>query len=169
MKKLQCLQCFLLTIIIAGVAFLAPAQQNGGNGITDRFFPALGRLLTDDQRQSLRDLMAAQRDQLQPLEKEIRTSRQALLTQITSGQFDENLVRQYAGQSAKAESELTVIFAKALSQMQPPLSAQQIRQLKNFQPGRFQDFDQGGGEEPQPHLKLPPPLPRDTNDLPMVQ
>jgi Spy/CpxP family protein refolding chaperone len=166
MKKLH---CFLLTIAITGVAVLASAQQNGGNGITDRFFPTLGRLLTDDQRQSLRDLMQSRRDQLQPLEKEMRTSRQALLSQITSGPFDENLVRQYAEQSARAESELTVIFAKALSQMQPPLSAQQIRQLRNFQPGRFQDFDQGGGDEPQSHLKLPPPLPRDTNDLPMVQ
>jgi Spy/CpxP family protein refolding chaperone len=166
MKKLR---CFLLSIAIAGLTTFASAQQNGGNGITDRFFPALGRLLTDDQRQSLRDLMVSQRDQLQPLEREMRTSRQALLTQITSGQFDENLVRQYAEQSAKAESELTVIFARALSQMQPPLTAQQIRQLRNFQPGRFQDFDQAGGDEPQSHLKLPPPLPRDTNDLPVVQ
>jgi Spy/CpxP family protein refolding chaperone len=166
MKKLR---CFLLTLALVGAASLAPAQQNGGNGITDRFFPALGRLLTDDQRQSLRDLMVSQRDQLQPLERQIRTSRQALLNQITSGQFDENQARQYAEQSAKAESELTLIFAKALSQMQPPLTAQQIRQLKNFQPGRLQDFDQGGGDEPQSHMKLPPPLPRDTNDLPVVQ
>jgi Spy/CpxP family protein refolding chaperone len=165
MKKLRCL---LLTIALVGVVIIAPAQQNGGNGITDRFFPALSRLLTDDQRQSLRDLMTAQRDQLQPLERQIRMSRQAVLNQITSGQFDENQVRQYAEQSAKAESELTVIFAKALSQMQPPLTAQQIRQLRNFQPGRSQDFDQAGGDEPQPHLKLPPPLPHDTNDLPVV-
>lgn len=167
MKKFQ---CFLFTIAMAGVTVLAPAQQNGvNNGITDRFFPALGRLLTDDQRQSLRDLMLSQRDQLQPLEREMRTSRQAMLNEITSGQFDENLVRQYAEQSAKAESELTVIFAKALSQMQPPLSAQQIRQLRNFQPGRFQDFSDQAGDEPQSHMKLPPPLPRDTNDLPVVQ
>ena len=154
---------------IVGLATLAQAQQNGGNGITDRFFPALSRLLTDDQRQSLRSLIQSQREQLQPLEKEMRASRQALLNQITSGQFDENLARQYAEQSAKAESELTLIFAKALSKMQPSLTAQQIKQLKSFQPGRFQDFDQGGGDAPQPIMKLPPPLPRDTNDLPVVQ
>lgn len=166
MKKLH---CFLLSIIVAGLATVASAQQNGANGITDRFFPALGRLLTDDQHQSLRSLLQSQRGQLQPLEREMRTSRQALLNQITSGQFDENLARQYADQSAKAESELAVIFARALSQMQPPLSAQQIKQLKNFQPGRFQDFDEGGGDAPPSHMKLPPPLPRDTNDLPVVQ
>jgi Spy/CpxP family protein refolding chaperone len=167
MKRLR---CFLLGLVLVGVSILASAQQNGGNGITDRFFPALGRLLTDDQRQSLRGLMQSQRNQLQPLERELRTSRQALLTEVTSGQFNEGLVRQYAEQSAKAESELTIIFAKALSQMQPPLTAPQIKQLRNFQPGRYQDFsDQAGGEEPPPHLKLPPPLPRDTNDLPVVQ
>jgi uncharacterized membrane protein len=166
MKKIK---SFLLSIIIAGLGTVATAQQNAANGVADRLFPALGRLLTDDQRQSLRDILQTDRAQLQPLEKEMRTSRQALLNQITSGQFDENLVRQYADQSAKAETELTVIFAKALSQMQPPLTEQQIRQLRNLQQGRYQDFAGGSGPTPQSHLKLPPPLPRDTNDLPVVQ
>jgi hypothetical protein len=52
--------------------------------------------------------------------------------------------------------------------MQPPLSAAQAKQLKNFQPGRFQDFPDAPGAEPQSRMKLPPPLPRDTNDLPVV-
>ena len=51
--------------------------------------------------------------------------------------FDENLARQYAGQSAGAEAQLTVIFARALAQMQPPLSHDQLSQLKTFQSGRF--------------------------------
>ena len=167
MKKIQCL---LVSIAIAALSVVAFAQQNQPNGIGDRFFPALGRTLTDEQRQSLRDIMMAQRDQLRPLEQQLRSSRQALLNQIAGGKFDENAVRQYAAQSAQAESELTVMFAKALSQMQPPLSAQQIKQVANFQPPPFRNIpDDVGGLPPSPHLKMPPPLPRDTNDLPVVQ
>ncbi len=166
MKKLQCFLFFVIT----GLVTMASAQQspfNGANG--DRFFPALGRVLTDDQRESLRQIIQAQRDQMRPLEQQLRTARQNMLNQITGGQFDEKLVREYAEQSAKAETELTVMFAKDLSQMQPPLSAPQIKQLKNFQPGRFQDFPDAPGPAPESHMKLPPPLPRDTNDLPMIQ
>jgi Spy/CpxP family protein refolding chaperone len=155
------------------LAIAASAQQgpfNPANATGDRFFPALGRVLTDDQRQSLRQIVLAQREQMQPLEQQVRAARQNMLSQITAGgQFDENLVRQYAEQSAKAETELTVMFAKDLSQMQPPLSAAQVRQLRSFQPGRFQDLPDAPGVEPQSRMKLPPPLPRDTNDLPVVQ
>jgi Spy/CpxP family protein refolding chaperone len=167
---MKTLHSFLFSILLAGVAATASAQQNGQGAIGERFFPAIGRVLTDDQRDSLRQIILTERAQLQPLEKELRTSRQALIDQIGSGSFDEATVRQYAEQSAKAEAELTVMFAKALSQVQPPLSAGQIQQLKNFQPGRLQDIPDGGSSAtPQSHLKLPPSLPRDTNDLPMVQ
>lgn len=165
MKKLQCL---LLSAAIIGLAATVSAQQ-GPNGIGDRFFPALGRILTQDQRDSLRHMIIAQRARFIPLEQQLRSSRQALLGQIAGGKFDENAARQYAEQSARAEAELTVMFAKMLSQMQPPLSPVQVRQLQNFQPGRFADFADGGGGPPESHLKLPPALPRDTNDLPVVQ
>ena len=165
MKKLQ---CFLLSIAITGFSATVSAQQ-GPNAIGDRFFPALGRVLTQDQRDSLRGMVVAQRAQFRPLEQQLRSSRQALLGEIAGGKFDENMARQYAEQSARAEAELTVMFARMLSQLQPPLSQSQISQLENFQPGRFADFADGAGAAPESHLKLPPPLPRDTNDLPVVQ
>lgn len=162
-------RCFLLSIFLAGITAAASAQQNGGAGMGERFFPAIGRVLTDDQRQSLRQIIIAERAQLQPLEKELRSSRQAILGQIGSGTFDENAARQEAAQYARAEAGLTVLFAKALSQMEPPLSTNQIQQLQNFQGARFQEAPDDPAATPPSHLKLPPPLPRDTNDLPMVQ
>jgi Spy/CpxP family protein refolding chaperone len=166
MKKLFCL---LLLVALAGPARVASAQQDPASGLANRLFPAIGRVLTDDQRESLRQIMVSERAQLLPLEQRMRTSRQALINQIVGGDFNEDLVRQYADQSAQAETELTVIFAKAFSQMQPPLSAQQISQLKNFQPARSQGYSAQGGPAPASHMKLPPALPRDTNDLPVVQ
>lgn len=166
MKKLQ---CFLLCIAVAILAANGSAQQNRPMGLETRFFPMLGRLLTDDQRLSLLRNMDSQRDQIQPLQEKIRSSRAALLNQIVSGKFDENLVRQYAAQSAGAEAQLTVIFARALANMQPRLSAEQLAQLRTSQSGRFFGFrDEAETPAPEVHLKLPPSLPTDTNGLPIV-
>jgi Spy/CpxP family protein refolding chaperone len=170
MKKLRCF-LFLMTIITL-VATTAPAQQSQGYGMGDRVFPLLSHLLTAAQRQSLQQIMESQRGQIRPLEEKIRASRQALLDQITAGKFNESLVNQYAAQSAKAEADLTVIFARALSQMKPPFSAQQVAQLKSFQPDRRQAFrgdkEPAAAAAPEVHMKLPPPLPSDTNGLPVM-
>ena len=63
-----------------------------------------------------------------------------------------------------------VIYARALSQMQPPLSPSQLQQLQNFQPGQLrQQAIPKTNAAPEKHLDLPPPLPRDSNDLPVVK
>jgi Spy/CpxP family protein refolding chaperone len=163
------LRCFLLCIVVITLAVKCSAQQNRPMGLETRFFPMLGRLLTDEQRLSLLRNMDSQRDQIQPLQEKIRSSRAALLNQIVSGKFDENLARQYAAQSAGAEAQLTVIFARALAHMQPPISAEQLAQLKASQSGRFFGFrDEAETPAPEVHLKLPPSLPSDTNGLPIV-
>lgn len=162
------LRYFLLLILVA-ISAKSFGQPSHAMGLEARFFPTLGPVLTDDQRLSLLRNMDSQRDQIQPLRERIRSSRAALLNQIISGKFDEKLARQYAAQSAGAEAQLTVIFIRALSQMQPPLSARQLAQLKTFQPGRFTGFrDEAEAPAPEVHLKLPPALPTDTNGLPMV-
>jgi Spy/CpxP family protein refolding chaperone len=166
---MKILQSLLICIVVTTLTASVSAQQNRAMGLENRFFPALGRLLTDEQRLSLVRNMDLQRDQIQPLQEKIRSARAALLNQIVSGKFDEKLARQYAGQSAGAEAQLTVIFARALAQMQPPLSAEQVAQLKTFQSGRFVGFrDEAETPAPEVHLKVPPPLPTDTNGLPVM-
>ena len=99
----------------------------------------------------------------------MRATRKVLLEEIAGGKFDETSARQSAEESAKAEADLTVIFAKALSQLQPPLSAQQIAQMKNFQRGQYQSqFAAQTEVEPPPKMDLVPALPRDSNDLPVI-
>lgn len=166
---MKILQSLLVGVVVTIFAARVSAQSNRAMGMETRFFPALGRLLTDEQRMSLMRNMDLQRDQIQPLQEKIRSSRAALLNQIVSGKFDENLARQYAAQSAGAEAQLTVIFARALAQMQPRLSPEQLAQLKTFQSGRFVGFrDEAETPAPEVHLKLPPSLPTDTNGLPIV-
>jgi Spy/CpxP family protein refolding chaperone len=156
------------TLATAGFAQNEAARQNAG----DRFFPGLARVLTDAQRDSLRTVLSSQLSQIQPLERQLRSSRQAILSEITSGNFNEANARQNAQASANAEAELTVIYARALSQMSPPLSAEQVQQIKSFQPGQFQRGGDGAPEgastPPASHLPLPPDLPRDSNGLPVT-
>jgi Spy/CpxP family protein refolding chaperone len=176
MKTLNVIACF--AAIAINFAHCAPSaqaqtpgqrQQNFDGG--DRFFPALNRVLTDGQRQSFRVALEAQADKIRPLEEKMRASRKVLLDEIAGGNFDGAAARQSAEASASAEADLTLIFAKALSQMQPRLSAPQLEQMKNFQPGQGQPQPQSPPQtevEPRPIMALPPVLPRDTNDLPVV-
>ena len=171
MKQAKILVSISVAVFCAAIA---PAQNQPQRpqafAAGGRFFPALNRVLTDEQRQSLRAALEPQRDKMPLLEEKVRASRRALLDAAVSGKFDENLVRQSAEASAGAEAELTMIYVRALSQMRPPLSAQQIQQLKDFQPGQFQaQSGPPAASAPEKHLELPPPLPRDTNDLPVVK
>jgi len=179
MKTLKSIFC-LAALLLAFANFAPPAQaqtagqHQQGFGAGDRFFPALNRVLTDEQRQSFRAAIGLQSEKIQSLEETMRESRKMMLDEIAGGKFDESAARQDAEESAKAEAEITVIFAKALSQMQPSLSARQIEQMKNFQPGQNQQQPQTEVEPlpkmigPRPEMNLPPPLPRDSNDLPIV-
>src|SRR5215472_756517 len=97
----------LLSLIIIGLAVSASAQ-NQGYGMGERAFPLINRILTDDQRQSLQQMIVSQREQIRPLEEKMRSSREALLNQITSGNFDEKLANQYADETARAEADLLV-------------------------------------------------------------
>jgi len=173
MKTLKFIFGFVgLSVALANFVSPAQAQALGqrqqGFGAGDRFFPALSRVLTEEQRKSFRDAIELQSEKIQPLEEQMRASRKALLDEIAGGQFDETAARQNADASAKAEAELTVIFAKALSQIQPPLSAQQIEQMKNFQPGQQTASAPQAEVAPRPKMDFPPPLPRDSDDLPVV-
>ncbi|MGO8765148.1 MAG: Spy/CpxP family protein refolding chaperone [Limisphaerales bacterium] len=163
MKKII-LCVLLLGWVVTMPAQNQPSRQNAG----DRYFPEIGRLLTDEQRASLQTALGPQLGQIQSLAKQMRASRQALLDEITSGKFDEATARQNAKASAEAEGELTVIYAKALSEIQPPLSAEQIRQIRSIQPRQLPRGTSTPPAAPEVHLPLPPSLPRDSNGLPIM-
>ncbi|HWX21377.1 MAG TPA: Spy/CpxP family protein refolding chaperone [Candidatus Binatia bacterium] len=127
-----------------------------------QFAPGLGRLLgvlTDEQRASLREAMENQRADTRTLEEKLRGSRQEVFAAALVEKFDEAVVRQKALALARFEAEMTVLRAKALSQMRPPLSPEQLEKIK--QPG----LPNTGDAQPQPRRRRPE-LPRDENGLP---
>ena len=129
-----------------------------------RFAFDLERVLTDEQRASFRDAMEKQRDKTRDLEEKLRDARKDLFQASIAEKFDEDAIRKKALEVGKLEAEQTVLRAKAMSQMKPALSSEQLEKLKNpppFEPGEFRrdmrNEQREGGR---------PRGPRDENDLP---
>ena len=117
-----------------------------------RFQPGPGaavmeRVLNEDQRESMRSIMTSQREEMRGIQEKMRAARKELLKASLSEKFDEDLVRAKALAVAKLEAELTVLRAKAISQVQPPLSDEQIEQIMNPPLDRMQ---QPGAGDPRP-------------------
>jgi Spy/CpxP family protein refolding chaperone len=92
-------------------------------------------VLTDQQRAFYFAAMKNERARLAELQSKLAAARQEVLVTSVTGKFDENLVRQKALVSARIEAEMAVVRAKVFSQVQPPLTPEQIEKIKTGQPG----------------------------------
>ncbi|HEX5220231.1 MAG TPA: Spy/CpxP family protein refolding chaperone [Verrucomicrobiae bacterium] len=130
------------------------AQRAQPNPPEGRFQPGPGlalmeRVLTDDQRESMRSIMASQREAMRDIQDKMREARKELLKASLADKFDEEDVRAKALAVAKLEAEITVLRAKALSQVQPPLSDEQVEQIMSAPQERMQPGEPRRGERPQ--------------------
>jgi uncharacterized membrane protein len=148
------------------------SSPQGGPGIFLAGLGPVGNVLTDEQRASFRQAMEAQREKMRDVETKLRVARRELLQAGLDGKFDETAVREQAMAVASLEAELSVIRAKAISQLQPPLSAEQIEKVKSGLSATVFRTGPRAGE------RLPPnagrrrdltPTNRDENDLPPKQ
>ena len=100
-----------------------------------RALPLLLGVLTGEQRKSLRAAMESQRDQMRSLEGKIHAARQDRMKASLAEKFDEDTVRAKALEVGKLDAELSVLRARAMSKVQPPLSAEQIERISSPPPG----------------------------------
>ena len=108
-----------------------PAPAPGGQGFFMAGLGPVGNVFTDEQRVSFRQAMEAQREKMRDTETKLRDARIKLLEAGLAGKFDEAAVRQQALAVAALEAEASVIRARALSQLQPPLSPEQLEKIKS--------------------------------------
>jgi hypothetical protein len=107
--------------------------QTGFGRFAEGFGPLAG-ILNEEQRASFVQGMQQQGEKLRTLERQIRDARKDLLIIGVDSKFDENAARKQALVVANLEAEIAVLRIKALSQVQPPLSPDQIAQIKNAAP-----------------------------------
>ena len=96
---------------------------------------------------------------MRDLEEKLREARKEIFEAGLKEKFDEAAVRQKAMATAKLDAEMTVLRAKAFSQMRPALSAEQIEKLKNLPA-------QGAGEGQGERTRRRPDVQRDEHGLP---
>ncbi len=144
----------------------APPRGQFGLATAGRFSPAFERallsVLTDEQRASMRQAMEADRGKIRDLELKIRDARKELFELGLREKFDEVTVREKANAAAKLDTEMTVLRVKAISQIRPPLSAEQIEKVKNSARAQM-----GERQEEAPRRRRD--IPRDENELPLKE
>jgi Spy/CpxP family protein refolding chaperone len=191
MKTQSPIRCFasnilgcLATVLLLNSGRLAQAQPNPDAPAHPRpligeprrgDLPQLGlqpgpglveRVLNQEQRESMRDVLASQRAATRGILEKMRVARRELLKASLAESFDEDAVQAKAMAVAKLEADLAVLRAKALSQIQPPLSDEQIEKVLNPPPT---DRMPPGMNRPRPGARpgnLPPHGPGDDNGRP---
>jgi Spy/CpxP family protein refolding chaperone len=108
----------------------------------------------------MRETMASDREKIRELEQKIRESRKELFELGLREKFDEAAVREKANETAKLDTEMTVLRVKAISKIRPPLTAEQIEKIKSTA-----SPDMGDGQPEPPRRRHD--IPRDENGLPL--
>jgi Spy/CpxP family protein refolding chaperone len=142
----------------------SPRRQSGVRAGA-RFSAGFERVLsvlTEEQRASMREAMAADREKIRELEQKIRDSRKELFELGLREKFDEAAVREKAAAVAKLDAEMAVLRVKAISKIRPPLTAEQIEKIKNFTGPETSDRQPG---PPRRHHDIP----HDENGLPLKE
>jgi Spy/CpxP family protein refolding chaperone len=163
------MKALISRLLIFGIASVAPLALNAQESNAPAHRPpqkgiqsvpsqqiagfALGGpvgVLTDQQRASYLAAMKNEHARLAELQAQVLAARQDMLVASVTGKFDENVIREKAMAAARLEAEMAVIRAKVFSQVQPPLSPEQIEKIKAGQPGRIRPMGQQF-ERPAPH------------------
>jgi Spy/CpxP family protein refolding chaperone len=143
----------------------ASPRRQFGPGLAGRFSPGFERVLsvlTEEQRASMREAMAGDREKVRELEQKIRESRKELFELGLREKFDEAAVREKAAAVAKLDAEMMVLRVKAISKVRPPLTHEQIEKIRNSSGPEM------GERQPEPPRRRHD-IPRDENGLPLKE
>jgi Spy/CpxP family protein refolding chaperone len=99
-------------------------------------------VLTDQQRASYEMALGKERGVMMDLQAKLRAARQDFTDASMDQKFDERALREKAVAAARIEAEMAVLRAKAMSEVQPPLTPEQIQKIKTGQPGPIRPMRQ---------------------------
>jgi len=111
-----------------------PNVQPGRPGAMRPQVGFIEQALTEDQRQSMRESMQVQREKLRELQEKILAARKDLMTTALTMDFKEEAIKAKALEIAKMEAEVNLIRLKALAEVQPPLTEDQVEKMINPPP-----------------------------------
>ena len=133
----------LLSGILAGANVQAQVGPRQGRGAMHqgRLFENLN--LNDNQKKTIGDMFAANRDNMRALHQRLREQRQLLNDASQKQPFDEAAVRFQALEAAKLQSEMLVHRAALMNKVSTVLSADQRAKLQQLRAQRKANFKDG--------------------------
>jgi len=93
----------------------------------------LQAILSDEQWASFQKVRAAQGEKLMELRPKIQSAQREVFEAGLAPKYDEAVVQQKAQAAAQLYADMLVTQAKTFSEIQPPLSAEQIEKIKEMQ------------------------------------
>lgn len=115
----------------------------------------MNAVLTPEQRRSLREANAENRDKVRELQEELREAREAVTEATVASKFKESNLRKKLQAASKLETELAILRARGLSKIEPPLSEEQIERIKNPPPAAamLRNPQADGLQQPAPNTR----------------
>lgn len=134
-----------VTAVLFGVILLTGSRTAAqpGAALGHRFGgPRMfqGLQLSDDQKSSIQNLFAANRESLRPLHEQLRQQRQLLKEAAEQQPFDEAQVRFRAQELAKLQAEMMVAHASLMNQVAAVLTPEQRATLSTLREQRREHF-----------------------------
>lgn len=122
------------------------------------------RILTDEQREQVRQMMLEHREELRNLDQRVQRLQREIEQEVFARQPNEDALRDKAQSLAQAEAERTLFRARVIARIRPTLTNDQVEQLKRVwaavprmgRPGRMADQPGRPGTEREGE-DLPPP------------
>ena len=86
--------------------------------------------MNPEQRRNFSGLMREHRQQFEALNKQRAEARRRMTQALFTEKPDEKAVRKASGEVAKAEADMALLNRRILSQLKPPLSKGQLKDIR---------------------------------------
>jgi len=107
-----------------------PNPQNPPANTSRRQPPPWIRVMNPEQRRNFSGLMREHRQQFEALNKQRAEARRRMTQALFTEKPDEKAVRKASGEVAKAEADMALLNRRILSQLKPPLSKGQLKDIR---------------------------------------
>lgn len=128
----------------------AQARPQGGQPRGDYFLMRFREILNEKQVASLREKLEASRESMNEIGKKILEKRRGMMGLVLAQPTDKKAIRAAFKELAKLESEVAIMRSEMIASIKPPLSEEQVEQLKQPPPRRPQGRTQGRPQQPRP-------------------
>jgi protein CpxP len=111
--------------------------------------------LSQQQQQQIEGVFLKSRQQMEPLAKQLKTERQAMLSLIHGDAFNEAAIRAQSAKVAAVEANMAVERARTTQEVRKLLTPEQVQKFKEIQAKQPMPGMMHGGKQDRKHGRMP--------------